>query len=80
MAGHGPVGRRVCGQLFLWRQPHPNPARSVAFVSGICSGMLGVSLLVGRVLAPYLPEGSLPVLCFLLLAGLGVVKIFDSSP
>ena len=55
------------------------PLRSVAFISGICSGMLGVSLLVGRVLAPYLPEGSLPVLCFLLLAGLGIVKIFDSS-
>ena len=55
------------------------PFRSVACISGICSGSLGLSLLVGRGLRSYLPEGVLPWLCFLLLAGLGIVKIFDSS-
>ena len=55
------------------------PFRSVACISGICSGSLGLSLLVGRGLRSYLPEGALPWLCFLLLAGLGIVKIFDSS-
>lgn len=55
------------------------PFRSVACISGICSGSLGLSLLVGRGLRSYLPEGVLPWICFLLLAGLGIVKIFDSS-
>ena len=80
MAGHGPVGRRVCSQLFLWRQPHPESCPFGGLRQWDLQRDAGGFLLVGRVLAPYLPEGSLPVLCFLLLAGLGVVKIFDSSP
>ena len=79
MAGHGPVGRRVCGQLFLWRQPHPNPAPFGGLHQWDLQRDAGGFPAGGPVLAPYLPEGSLPVLCFLLLAGLGIVKIFDSS-
>ena len=53
------------------------PPVSVGLISGICSLMLGVSLLVGTVIRPYLPDWMAKWLCFSILFLLGVIKLFD---
>lgn len=55
------------------------PIRSVLTISGICSGILMLSLLIGSLLRPYIPEGVTGAVCFILLLVLGVMKLFDSS-
>ena len=68
-----------CGQLFPMAPNHIRiPLRSVAFVSGILQRDAGGFPAGSRVLA-LTCRGQPSVLCFLLLAGLGIVKIFDSS-
>ena len=53
------------------------PFSSVATISLVCSAILGVSLLAGAALRPFLPHGAAKALCFGILFLLGLVKLFD---
>lgn len=53
------------------------PGRSVLVIDGICTGTLGLSLLVGNLLGPLLPPGLTRGLSVGLLLLLGLVKLFD---
>ena len=55
------------------------PFSSVLVISGVCSAILAVSLLLGRVLLPLMADSVTRVICFLLLLALGLIKLFDSS-
>ena len=55
------------------------PWNSVVVLNLICSGTLAVSLLLGDVIQNWLPPSFTISLCFLLLLGLGLIKIFDST-
>lgn len=55
------------------------PRASLLAVSAICASTLALSHLLGGVLAPLLPEGITRWLGALILAALGLCKLFDSS-
>lgn len=55
------------------------PFRSVAVISGICSAILGVSLFLGSLVRPFMPEHLAGVLCFSILFLLGIAKLCDSA-
>lgn len=55
------------------------PFSSVIIISIICTAMLGVSLLLGALLRPHLPQMATKVLCFAILFLLGVTKLCDSA-
>lgn len=55
------------------------PWSSAAAISFICSGVVTVSLLIGRVIGPYIPEGLPTWIGFCILLILGTIKLFDSS-
>ncbi len=55
------------------------PPASLAVISGVCSGVLGLSLLLGSGAAPWLPAGIPSLIGFLLLLIIGCVRLFDSS-
>lgn len=56
------------------------PFRSVACISGICSGSLGLSLLVGRGLRSYLPEGARLGFAFCCWPGWVLSRFLSSLP
>jgi len=55
------------------------PFSSVAVISIICSVILAVSLFFGEIIGPVLSEGLTAGICFVLLLGLGVIRVFDSA-
>ena len=55
------------------------PRASLLAVSAICASTLALSHLLGGILAPFLPEGVTHWLSVLILAALGLCKLFDSS-
>ena len=55
------------------------PPASLAVISGVCSGVLGLSLLLGSGAAPWLPAGIPSLIGFLLLLIIGCVRLFDRS-
>lgn len=55
------------------------PVSSLVVINLICSGTLALALLFGGLLQGVLPSGLGSGLCFLLLLGLGTLKIFDSA-
>lgn len=55
------------------------PRASQLAVSAICASTLALSHLLGGILAPFLPEGITHWLSVLILAALGLCKLFDSS-
>lgn len=55
------------------------PLRCTACISFLCSLALAVSLLAGTLLRPFIPPNAADNICFILLAGLGIAKLFDSS-
>lgn len=55
------------------------PVLSAVTISVICSGMLLLSLFVGGIIRPVVPEGLTIGLGFSILFLLGFVKLFDSS-
>lgn len=55
------------------------PVSSSLIISLICSGLLGVSLLLGTAVQPILSPGLATGIGFAILAVLGIVKLFDSS-
>ena len=54
------------------------PVLSVQIVNLICSSVLGMSLLMGKIIQPYLPESITTAICFVILFLLGIVKLLDS--
>ena len=55
------------------------PFSSALIISGICTATLAVSLLLGALLRPFLPQGLTKGLCFALLFLLGITKLCDSA-
>ena len=55
------------------------PVLSAVIISMIGSLMLGLSLLAGSVIRPWLPAGFAPGMGFAILLFLGIAKLFDSS-
>lgn len=55
------------------------PFSSAVIISVICTAMLAVSLLLGTLLRPFLPQGLTRGLCFALLFLLGLTKLCDSA-
>lgn len=53
------------------------PMLSVQIINIICSSVLGISLLIGALLKPYLSDWFTITICFIILFGLGIVKLFD---
>lgn len=53
------------------------PLSSAAVVSLVCSGVLGLSLLLGTLLRPYLAPGLSVLLSFLVLFTMGLIKLLD---
>lgn len=54
------------------------PWRSATVISVVCSAMLAGSLAIGSSLQGLLPSGSVRFICFILLCGIGVMRLFDS--
>lgn len=54
------------------------PFLSALIIALICTGVLGVSLLIGALLRPYLPIMLLKVVSFLILFLLGVTRLMDN--
>ncbi len=55
------------------------PFSSVTVINLICSAVLAVSLFFGGMVGPYLSGYLTTAICFVLLLGLGLSKIFDSA-
>ncbi len=55
------------------------PPLSVAVITLICSLVLGVSLLFGSLIRPFVPAWMTKIICSTILIVLGLVKLFDSS-
>jgi len=55
------------------------PFRSVTVINVVCSVILALSLFLGAVLRPFIPEGLTKAICFVILLLLAIVKLFDSS-
>lgn len=53
------------------------PMKSVQIINLICTGITGISLLIGGLLRQYIPQWATVVICFLILFTLGVVKLLD---
>jgi len=54
------------------------PFSSMQVISLICTGILGISLLLGTFLKPYLPGDLLKIGAFLILFILGIIKLMDN--
>jgi len=54
------------------------PFSSMQVISLICTGILGISLLLGTFLKPYLPVNLLKIASFLILFILGIIKLMDN--
>lgn len=55
------------------------PFSSVTIINVVCSSILAVSLFLGSIVSPFLPECLTKWICFTILFVLGIVKLFDSS-
>lgn len=55
------------------------PLLSALILTFICSLTLTISLILGNIIRPYLPESLTHIICFIILFILGITKLFDSS-
>jgi len=55
------------------------PFLSALILTFICSLTLTISLILGNIIRPYLPESLTHIICFIILFILGITKLFDSS-
>lgn len=55
------------------------PPRSTVVVSAICSALLGMSLLLGDVVSPFISERGAGAVSFAILVIIGASKLFDSA-
>ncbi len=54
------------------------PLASAVIIAGICSGLLGISLVCGTFIGNFIPSSLTSILSFLILFILGIVKLSDS--
>lgn len=54
------------------------PMISIQIINLPCSSILGISLLAGSLIRPYIPPWLTTVICFSLLFILGIIKLLDS--
>lgn len=54
------------------------PFLSVQVITFLCTGILGISLLLGVFLMPYIPNGLLKLLSFFILLFLGITRLMDN--
>ncbi len=54
------------------------PFLSVQVIAFLCTGILGISLLLGVFLMPYIPAGLLKLISFLILLFLGIGRLMDN--
>lgn len=54
------------------------PLVSVQIIAFLCTGILGISLLLGVFLMPYIPREALKIISFLILLFLGVSRLMDN--
>ena len=54
------------------------PLRSTLVITGLCTGLLAVSLFLGSLLQPWLPAEAAAGISFAVLSILGAVRLFDS--
>ena len=54
------------------------PLSSIIAINIVCSGILGISLLAGALIRPYLPSDISNIICFLILFIIGLVKLLDN--
>ena len=55
------------------------PLVSVMVINIICSVMLAVSLFMGELIRPFLPESAAKIFCFVILLFLGIIKLLDNA-
>ncbi len=55
------------------------PFLSVLITSGVCTGVLAVSLLLGTVLRGVIPQSVTVAVCFCILLILGLIRLLDST-
>lgn len=55
------------------------PFISVSIISIICSVILVISVFLGSIIKPLIPEHMTQNICFVILFILGIIKLFDSS-
>ncbi|MCL2838998.1 MAG: manganese efflux pump [Oscillospiraceae bacterium] len=55
------------------------PFRSVLIINLVCSKMLGISLLAGEIIRPYMSETLTTGISFAILFILGIFKLFDGN-
>ena len=54
------------------------PFFSVQVINIVCTGILGISLLIGTIIKSYISSGVTIAVCFIILFILGIVKLLDS--
>ncbi len=54
------------------------PLSSVIVIDLVCSGVVGISLFVGTLIAPYLPVHISSIICFTVLFVIGLIKLLDN--
>jgi putative sporulation protein YtaF len=55
------------------------PALSLVIINLVCTGLFTVAHLGGAALSPLLPSGVCGAVCFMILAGLGLSRLFESA-
>lgn len=54
------------------------PFSSVTVINVVCSSILAISLFLGSIISPFIPEYLTTWICFTILFVLGIIKLFDS--
>ena len=44
----------------------------------MCTFILGVSLFLGKIIRPFIPDRATNIICFVIIFSIGVIKLFDS--
>lgn len=54
------------------------PFSSAMIINAVCSGILGISLILGSLIRPWLSPGISSCICFLILFAIGMIKLLDN--
>lgn len=54
------------------------PLPSIVVLNLVCSGILGIALVLGTVIRPYLSPGVSSMICFIVLLIIGLIKLLDN--
>lgn len=54
------------------------PIMSAVMIDLVCTFILGVSLFLGKIIRPFIPDRATNIICFVIIFSIGVIKLFDS--